>query len=191
MRPSCLLIRRGNGPPCSCRGCAEAVIVPQCQRAGGAHRPHPLDASQQGRWAPRAAETPHALPRRWPGVRCCSTGQGCLMTLTMPHERAECLGSQRTHEHLARDRGRDPRTYEPPTPGEVVHKTDMDESKAFPSRKAHVRPQKAALGPRPAGMALSCSSACTKRRRMRPACAHQPLPAPSCAHRGHIRAKTW
>ena len=44
------------------------------------------------------------------------------------------------------DRGCDPRTSGPPMPGEVVHKTDMDESKAFPSRQAHGRPRKAALG---------------------------------------------
>src|SRR5437867_2319713 len=113
------------------------------------------------------------------------------MTLTMPRERAEGLGSQRAHEHLAHDRGHDPWAHGPSTLGEVVHKTDTDESKAFPSRKAPVQPRKAALGPRPAGMALSCSSACTTRRRMWPARAHQTLPAPSCADRGHIRANTW
>src|SRR2546427_13088659 len=84
--------------------------------------------------------------------------------LTMPRERAEGLGSQRAHEHLAHDRGHDPWAHGPSTLGEVVHKTDTDESKAFPSRKAPVQPRKAALGPRPAGMALSCSSACTTRR---------------------------
>ncbi len=40
----------------------------QLQRVRGghpraAHRPHPLGASQQGRWAPRAAETQHTLVR--------------------------------------------------------------------------------------------------------------------------------
>ena len=102
----------------------------------------------------------------------------------MLRERAEGLGSNTAHEHLTNDRGRDPRAHGPSTPGGVVPNTDMDESKAFTSRKAHVRPRQAALGPRPAGMGLSCSSACTQRRHMQPARAHTPLPAPSCAHRG-------